>query len=104
MDLGDAEPYSVLAGSSVTSTGSTAMSENLGIAAGSTLVGAPIVLGETHLADAEALAAKDSFDQGVCGCVAASERAVLTAPADFANRTYRGVYGTPAARAFSAER
>ena len=57
VDMGAAGSYSVL-GNSVTSNGATAMSENLGSAgvlAGDT---PPIVLGETHLGDADAIAAK----------------------------------------------
>jgi hypothetical protein len=57
VDLGDAEAYSVLAGFSVTSTGPTAMSESMGVSPELTLAGTPIVLGETHLADADAAAA-----------------------------------------------
>ena len=60
--LGDAEAYSVLA-ESVTSTGATAMSENLGIFSALPLAGAPapVVLGETHLGDAAATDAKNSL-------------------------------------------
>jgi uncharacterized repeat protein (TIGR01451 family) len=101
VDLGDAESYSVLAGFSVTSTGPTAMSESLGVSPESTLAGTPIVLGETHLGDAEAAAAKDSLDAAYADAVLRPSE-LITAPADFIGRTYTtGVYGTPAAMGFS---
>jgi hypothetical protein len=59
--LGTAAPFSVLAGSTVTNTGPTTMFGSLGLAPGSSVTGAPHVLGETHISDAVAIAAKNSL-------------------------------------------
>jgi hypothetical protein len=59
--LGTAAPFSVLAGSTVTNTGSTTMFGSLGLAPGSSVTGAPHVLGETHISDAVAIGAKNSL-------------------------------------------
>ena len=60
VDLGAADPYSVLA-PSVTSNGATAMSENLGSSGPLAGDSPPIVLGETHIG-AEAAAAQADLD------------------------------------------
>jgi len=49
--LGSASTFAVLAGSTVTSTGGSTVNGDLGISPGSTLTGAPTVIGTTHLAD-----------------------------------------------------
>jgi hypothetical protein len=59
--LGTATPFSVLAGSTVTNTGPTTMFGSLGLAPGSSVTGAPHVLGETHISDAVAIGAKNSL-------------------------------------------
>jgi hypothetical protein len=59
--LGTATPFSVLGGSTVTNTGPTTMFGNLGLSPGSSVTGAPHVLGETHVDDAVAIAAKNSL-------------------------------------------
>src|SRR5271170_1820042 len=59
--LGTAAPFSVLAGSTVTNTGPTTMFGNLGLSPGSSVTGAPHVLGETHVDDAVAIGAKNSL-------------------------------------------
>src|SRR5580692_5023546 len=56
--LGQAASYSVLAGSTVTNTGPTTMFGDLGLAPGSSVTGAPHVLGQTHVDDAVAIEAK----------------------------------------------
>jgi hypothetical protein len=56
--LGTAASYSVLAGSTVTNTGPTTMFGDLGLAPGSSVTGAPHVLGQTHVDDAVAIEAK----------------------------------------------
>ena len=95
VDLGDAAAYSTLSGFSVTSTGATAMSENLGVSPGTTLAGTPIVLGETHLGDDESAAALASLNTAY-GDAVLRPSAVL-ATGDFIGQTYTtGAYGTPA--------
>ena len=59
--LGTAAPFSVLAGSTVTNTGPTTMFGNLGLSPGSSVTGAPHVLGETHVDDAVAIGAKNAL-------------------------------------------
>jgi hypothetical protein len=61
--LGAAQSFAVLAGSSVTNTGSTTLTGDLGVSPGNTITGFPpgLVLGTTHRADAAALAAQNSL-------------------------------------------
>jgi len=51
----------VLAGSTVTNTGPTTMFGDLGLSPGSSVTGAPQVLGETHVDDAVSIAAKNDL-------------------------------------------
>ncbi len=100
VDLGDAAAYSTLSGFSITSTGATAMSENLGVSPSATLAGTPIVLGETHLGDAQSAAAITSLGRAY-GDAVLRPSAVL-ATADFIGQTFTtGAYGTPGAMGFS---
>ncbi|WP_162795110.1 DUF4082 domain-containing protein [Nonomuraea lactucae] len=64
IDLGDAEPFAVLAETSVSNTNLTTVTGNLGISPGSTLTGFPpgIVNGTRHLGNATAAAAKADAD------------------------------------------
>jgi hypothetical protein len=59
--LGTSEGFSVLAGSTVTNTGPTTMFGDLGLSPGSSVTGAPHVLGETHVDDAVAIGAKSAL-------------------------------------------
>ena len=76
---GNRRALSVLAGSTVTNTGPTTMFGNLGLAPGSSVTGAPHVLGETHISDAVAIGAKN---------------ALTTAYNEAANRPSNGSAGT----------
>jgi hypothetical protein len=59
--LGKAASFSVLGGSTITNTGNTTMFGDLGLAPGSSVTGAPVVLGETHIDDAVANEAKSAL-------------------------------------------
>jgi hypothetical protein len=59
--LGTAASFSVLGGSTVTNTGPTTMFGDLGLAPGSSVTGAPHVLGQTHIDDAVATEAKNAL-------------------------------------------
>ncbi len=62
--LGTATPYAVLAGTTVTNTGPSAIAGSVGVAPGTAVVGFPpgqVSAGTIHAADAEALSAQDDL-------------------------------------------
>jgi Ice-binding-like len=61
VSLGTDASFSVLAGSTVTNTGPTTMFGDLGLSPGSSVTGAPQVLGATHVDDAVAIGAKNAL-------------------------------------------
>jgi len=84
--LGSAASFSVLAGSTVTNTGPTTMFGDLGLSPGSSVTGAPQVLGQTHVDDAVAIGAKNALTTGYND--AASRASNGSAGTDLAGQTF----------------
>jgi hypothetical protein len=84
--LGTAASFSVLGGSTVTNTGPTTMFGDLGLAPGSSVTGAPHVLGATHVDDAVAIGAKNSLTTAYNN--AASRPSSGSAGTDLAGQTF----------------
>ena len=63
VDLGTAGTYSVLGGQTVTNTGPSVLSHNVGVSPGTAITGFPpgLTLGDTHAADAHALQAQSDL-------------------------------------------
>ncbi len=94
--LGTAASFSVLAGSTVTNTGPTTMFGDLGLSPGSSVTGAPHVLGQTHVDDAVAIEAKNALTTAYND--AASRPTEGSAGTDLAGQTFTAGVRTPAAR------
>ena len=91
MGLGTAASFSVLGGSTVTNTGATTMFGDLGLSPGSSVTGAPHVLGQTHVDDAVAIGAKNALTTAYNN--AASRPSSGSAGTDLAGQTFSpGVY------------
>jgi hypothetical protein len=89
--LGKAASFSVLGGSTITNTGSTTMFGDLGLAPGSSVTGAPVVLGETHIDDAVANEAKSALT--TAATTAANEASNGSAGTELAGQEFLpGVY------------
>jgi hypothetical protein len=84
--LGTAASFSVLGGSTVTNTGPTTMFGDLGLSPGSSVTGAPHVLGQTHIDDAVAIGAKSSLTTAYND--AASRPSSGSAGTDLAGQTF----------------
>jgi hypothetical protein len=84
--LGTAASFSVLAGSTVTNTGPTTMFGDLGLSPGSSVTGAPHVLGATHVDDAVAIEAKNDLTTAYNN--AASRPSSGSAGTDLAGQTF----------------
>jgi hypothetical protein len=84
--LGKAASFSVLGGSTVTNTGPTTMFGDLGLAPGSSVTGAPHVLGQTHIDDAVATEAKNALTTAYNE--AASRPTTGSAGTDLAGQTF----------------
>jgi hypothetical protein len=84
--LGKAASFSVLGGSTITNTGQTTMFGDLGLAPGSSVTGAPVVLGAEHVDDAVANEAKIALTTAVT--TAANEASNGSAGEDLAGRAF----------------
>jgi hypothetical protein len=101
VNLGSASSFSVLAGSTVTNTGPTTMSGDLGLDPGSAITGAPHALGATHVDDGVALNAENSLTTGWTN--AAGRPATRLASDDLSGQSFTpGVYSAPSSLLFSA--
>jgi Ice-binding-like/Bacterial Ig-like domain (group 3) len=95
--LGTAANFAVLAGSTVTNTGSTVINGDLGLSPGTAVTGFPPgqVNGTVHAADAAALAAKSDLDAAYND--AAARPTTATIPVELGGTTETpGVYASPA--------
>jgi hypothetical protein len=91
VSLGTASAFGVLAGQSVTNSGATTITGDLGIWPGNTLTGAPSVTGATHLGDATAQSAQSALTAAYND--AAGRAAGSTIAGDLGGRTLApGVY------------
>jgi len=91
--LGTAEPFSVLAGSTVTNTLVTTMWGDLGLYAGSSVTGAPVVGGTTYVNDAGGVAMRAKNALTTAMTDAANRPVTASAGTDLANQTFKtGVY------------
>ena len=91
--LGTAEPFSVLAGSEVTNTLVTSMWGDLGLYAGSSVSGAPVVGGTTYINDAGGVAMRAKLALTTAMNDAATRPVTASAGSDLANQTFKtGVY------------
>ncbi len=84
--LGSAAGFSVLGGSTLTNTGPTTMFGEEGLSPGSSVTGAPQVLGQTHVDDAVAIAAKNDLTSAYND--AASRPSNGSAGTDLAGQTF----------------
>jgi hypothetical protein len=99
--LGTAGSFSVLAGQTVTNTGPTTMFGDLGLTPGSSVTGAPHVLGTTHIRDAVALNAQNSLTTAYND--AAGRPNTKLASADLSGKTFTsGAYKASSSLLFSA--
>ena len=89
--LGSAASFSALGGTTITNTGPTTMFGDLGLSPGSSVTGAPQVLGQTHVDDAVAIEAKNDLTTAYNN--AASRPSSGSAGTDLAGQTFSpGVY------------
>lgn len=61
IDFGTAGTFAVMAGSTITNTGATTVDGDLGLSPGDSVTGAPLVMGQTHIADAIAVQAQNDL-------------------------------------------
>lgn len=101
--LGTARPFAVLAGTTVTNTGATVVSGDLGVSPGSAVTGFPpgkVIKGTQHVADAVALKAKDDLVTAYKD--AAGRTPATTVTSDLGGRVLKpGVYRSAKAMALT---
>lgn len=98
VDLADAGTFAVLGGSTVTNTGPSVITGDLGVSAGSAITGFPpgLVLGATHAADA--VAAQGQVSLTAAYNDAAGRTPITSVPADIGGLTLvAGVYNSAVA-------
>jgi hypothetical protein len=84
--LGSAASFSVLGGTTITNTGPTTLFGDLGLSPGSSVTGAPHVLGQTHVDDEVAIEAKNALTTAYND--AASRPSSGSAGTDLAGQTF----------------
>lgn len=97
VSLGSAASYAVLAGTTITNTGTTTVDGDLGLSPGTAVTGFPPgqVTGATHTADSAALQAKN--DLGTAFDAASAIPTTATIPVELGGTTETpGVYDSPA--------
>jgi hypothetical protein len=97
VSLGTAADFAVLAGSTITNTGPSAITGDVGLSPGTAITGLPPgqVTGAVHAADATAAQAKS--DLGAAYDDAAARPSTATVPVELGGTTRTpGVYGSPA--------
>lgn len=102
--LGTADPYSVLAGTTVTNTGSSTLQGDLGVSPGSAIEGFPpgVSAGTIHAADAVALQAQS--DVGIAYDNAAGQALTTSVSGDLVGRTLtEGVYNSTSSLALGGQ-
>lgn len=102
--LGTAASYSVLAGTTVTNTGSTTLEGDVGVSPGSAVTGFPpgVTTGTIHAADAVALQAQS--DVGIAYNNAAGQALTTSVSGDLVGRTLtEGVYNSTSSLALSGQ-
>lgn len=102
--LGTADPYSVLAGTTVTNTGPSTLQGDLGVSPGSAIEGFPpgVSAGTIHAADAVALQAQS--DVGIAYDNAAGQALTTSVSGDLVGRTLtEGVYNSTSSLALSGQ-
>ncbi|HZJ05807.1 MAG TPA: ice-binding family protein [Nocardioidaceae bacterium] len=96
IDLGTAEPFAVLAGQTITNTGTTTITGDIGISPGSSLTGGPplmILNGTSHVADTVALGAQAAL--GNAFDTAAGQTPATAIPSELGGSTLApGIYSS----------
>ena len=99
--LGTATPFAVLAGSTVTNTGPSVITGDLGLSPGTAVTGSPLVIGTQHVDDAVAAQAQSDLTIGYNDAAGRSATADLTG-ADLGGKTLvPGVYAASSGMALT---